>query len=142
MIQYALKCADGHTFDSWFQSAAAYERLEQAGMVACAVCGGGGVEKAMMTPRVGSAREEVAPSAQLRDEPNLAETAMTELRRRIEKDSEYVGGKFASEARAMHLGDIPHRSIYGEARLEEARQLAEDGVPVAPLPFVPTRKAN
>lgn len=140
MIQYALKCSDGHTFDSWFQSASAYERLEQAGMIACAVCGGGGVEKAMMTPRVGVARED-APS-RISDGAGPAERKLSELRRHIEENSEYVGGKFASEARAMHLGDIPHRSIYGEARIEEARRLAEDGVPVSPLPFLPSRKAN
>lgn len=140
MIQYALKCADGHTFDSWFQSAAAYERLEGAGMVSCAVCGGGGVEKAMMTPRVGSSRDDGPGS--LREQASPAEQAMAELRRRIEANSEYVGGRFVNEARAMHLGEIPHRSIYGEARLDEARQLVEDGVPVAPLPFLPNRKAN
>ena len=140
MIQYALRCADGHTFDSWFQSAAAYERLEKAGMVACAVCGGGGVEKAMMTPRVAAPRDKAQP--RLSDPATPAEQALAELRRQIEQNSEYVGGRFVSEARAMHSGDIPQRSIYGEARLDEARRLAEEGVPVTPLPFLPNRKAN
>ena len=140
MIQYSLKCADGHSFDSWFQSAEAYERLEKAGMVACAVCGGGGVEKAMMTPRVAASRRE--ESVALTRPASPAEQAMAELRRQVEENSEYVGNRFVTEARAMHDGDIPQRSIYGEARLDEARKLAEDGVPVAPLPFLPQRKTN
>ena len=138
MIQYALRCPDGHSFDSWFQSAEAYERLASAGLVSCAVCGGGGVEKAMMTPRVATARAH----ATLSEPASPAEQALAELRRKIEANSEYVGSNFATEARAMHDGDIPHRNIYGEARLDEARKLAEDGVPVAPLPFMPNRKAN
>ncbi|GHF49000.1 DUF1178 family protein [Seohaeicola zhoushanensis] len=141
MIQYALRCADGHTFDSWFQSADAYERLASAGMVVCAICGGGGVEKAMMTPRVAASREP-APPAKLREPASPAEQALAELRRKIEENSEYVGARFVSEARAMHAGDAPERAIYGEARLDEARKLAEEGVPVAPLPFLPNRKAN
>ncbi len=71
-----------------------------------------------------------------------AEAALKELRRKVQDNSEYVGQKFATEARAIHLGDAPERSIYGEASSEEARKLVDDGVPVAPLPFVPTRKAN
>jgi hypothetical protein len=50
--------------------------------------------------------------------------------------------RFATEARAIHAGNAPERSIWGETKPEEARALIEDGVPVAPLPFVPTRKAN
>jgi hypothetical protein len=68
--------------------------------------------------------------------------ALAALRREIEANSEYVGLRFAAEARAMHAGDVPARPIHGEARAEEARALLAEGVPVAPLPFLPTRKAN
>ena len=71
-----------------------------------------------------------------------AEAALRELKRKIQEHSEYVGRDFAAEARAIHEGAAPERSIYGEANAEEARQLIEDGVPVAPLPFTPTRKTN
>ena len=73
---------------------------------------------------------------------STAEQALADLRMKVESESEYVGLNFAAEARAMHAGDAPERSIYGEAKFEEARALLEEGVPVAPLPFTPTRKAN
>lgn len=148
MIQYALKCAEGHDFDSWFQSAAAYDKLAAAGMVQCAVCGSTQVEKAMMTPRVrpgskaAAAPEEVTPDRPLSQPASAAEQALAELRRKVEENSDYVGMNFASEARAMHLGEAPERPIYGEAKAEDARALIEEGVPVAPLPFLPNRKTN
>lgn len=148
MIQYTLKCADGHRFDSWFQSAEAYDKLAAAGMVSCAVCGSAGVEKAIMTPRVRPARAASQPTpdpseqGSLSQPANDAEKAMTELRRKIEENSDYVGKDFAREARAIHEGDTPERAIYGEANPEEARALIEEGVPVAPLPFIPNRKTN
>ncbi|HHI81754.1 MAG TPA: DUF1178 family protein [Rhizobiales bacterium] len=149
MIQYALKCAEGHTFDSWFQSAAAFEKLISTGMLTCAVCGGTQVQKAVMMPQIRPARKAAEPgppatpaSASLREPVGPAERELAELRRKIEQNSDYVGKDFASEARAMHDGDVPLRSIYGEARADEAKKLIEDGVPVAPLPFIPARKTN
>ncbi len=143
MIQYALKCVDGHSFDSWFQSAGAFDKLVAAEMVSCAVCGTTQVEKAIMTPRVSSVRapeaDKPAPSIRL---SSPAERAIRAMRRRIERESDYVGLNFAAEARAMHEGDAPERAIYGEARPEDARKLVEDGVPVAPLPFLPNRRNN
>lgn len=145
MIQYALKCADGHSFDSWFQSSDAFDKLHAAGMVACAVCGSTEVEKSVMAPRVQASRDKAQPDAPRRplSEPaSPAEQALAELRRRIEANSDYVGRNFAAEARAIHEGEAPARSIYGEARPDEARALIEDGIPVAPLPFRPQRKSN
>ena len=152
MIQYALKCAEGHDFDSWFQSAAAYDKLAAAGMVHCAICGSSKVEKAMMTPRVRPGRksaapepdtaEQTVPDRPLSQPANAAEQALAELRRKVEETSDYVGMNFAAEARAMHQGEAPERPIYGEAKAEDARALIEEGVPVAPLPFLPNRKTN
>ena len=141
MIQYSLKCAEGHAFESWFKSADAFDRLAGAGMVACSVCGSSDVGKAVMAPRIGNGREE-APARPLSKPASEVERKLAELRRKIEANSEYVGPRFATEARAIHEGDAPERSIYGEARADEARKLLEDGVPVAPLPFGPTRKSN
>ncbi|MBK0328560.1 DUF1178 family protein [Rhodobacteraceae bacterium F11138] len=143
MIQYALKCVDDHCFDSWFQSAEAFETLISSGMVSCVVCGSTKVEKAIMSPRVSASRTSQEKEAGPLSQPaSPAEQAIADLRRKIESESDYVGVNFAAEARAMHEGDLPERSIYGEARPEEARKLLEDGVPVAPLPFMPNRKAN
>lgn len=157
MINYTLKCKNDHRFDSWFQSAGAFDKLKAAGMVACAICGDTSVEKAMMAPRVRPARSaaaqpegEAAPvsapptsaPAPLSAPTSPAEQALQDLRKHVEETSDYVGKDFASEARAMHVGDAPERPIYGEAKIDEAKALIEDGVPVAPLPFNPTRKSN
>ncbi|WP_083100892.1 DUF1178 family protein [Pseudophaeobacter leonis] len=169
MINYSLKCAEGHSFDSWFQSATAFEKLAAAGLLACSYCGSSKVEKAIMAPRVRTGRKAVsaigepertagaAPGDQ-DDAPAAARTGQAEapaappaaemqkmlgeLRRKVEANSDYVGKDFASEARAMHLGDAPERAIYGEAKPEEAKALIEDGIPVLPLPFGRNRKTN
>lgn len=151
MIQFSLKCAEDHRFDSWFQSAEAFEKLRARSMVTCAVCGSVDVEKALMAPRVRASRarteeqaetDEASKAGALSQPASPAEQAMSELRRKIEENSEYVGGNFAREARDMHDGATPERAIYGEARPEEARELIKEGVPVAPLPFIPGRKSN
>ena len=140
MIRYALRCDKGHAFDGWFRSAEGFDALRQAGQVGCAICGSHAVEKAPMAPAV-PARDEAA--ARPLDAPgSAAEQALAELRKRIEAGSDYVGTEFAREARAMHEGEMPSRPIHGEARLEEARKLIEDRVPVAPLPFRLRRKVN
>jgi hypothetical protein len=145
MIRYALNCDQNHQFESWFQSATAFEKLQTAGMISCAECGSINVAKDLMAPAVRPGR---ALQAKAETRPTLSgpasadELALTAMRREVEANSEYVGMKFASEARAIHLGDAPDRSIYGEARIEDARRLIEDGVQVAPLPFLPRRKAN
>ncbi len=140
MIRYALRCDKAHEFESWFASAAGYDALRAAGHVACPACGSAHVEKALMAPQV--ATGEAAERPRLDQPQSEAEVALAELRRQIEANSEYVGMNFAAEARAIHDGDAPARSIYGETRGDEARKLIEDGVPVAPLPFLPGRKAN
>jgi len=150
MIQYTLKCSHDHRFDSWFQSAGAYDKLRSAGMVACAVCGDTEVTKAMMAPRVRPARNSPEPRetpGSGGDRPLAApataqEQALADLKKKVEDSSDYVGMNFATEARAIHDGDKPERAIYGEAKIEDAKALIEDGVPVAPLPFRATRKSN
>ncbi|TNJ41987.1 DUF1178 family protein [Phaeobacter sp. B1627] len=175
MIRYSLKCAEGHGFESWFQSADAYDKLLGAGMVVCTQCGSSEVAKALMAPRVRPARtaarieagaadgtaDEAAPTetgetaATLADAATPKETttalsapaselerAIAALKKQVEANSDYVGTDFAKQARDMYLGDAPARSIHGEAKLEDAKALIEDGVPVLPLPFAPNRKMN
>jgi hypothetical protein len=137
MIRYNLSCDKGHDFDSWFQSAAAYDTLAARGHVACALCGSTAVTKALMAPNVRPTDKTALAAPQTDLEQKLAA-----LRQQVEENSDYVGLSFAAEARAMHEGTIPERAIYGEARLDEAKKLLEDGIPVAPLPFLPKAKAN
>ena len=155
MIRYALKCPGGHAFESWFQSSSAFEKLVAEGMIACPECGRAeGIEKALMAPRVSPAKNRAAPvrdedagkqeaaSALTSPEARARRKAIAALQARIEANADYVGMKFASEARAIHEGLAPDRPIYGETRPEEAKALIEEGVPVTPLPFIPKRKTN
>jgi hypothetical protein len=137
MICFSLRCSNEHQFDSWFTSSAAYEGLRTAGHVSCPICGDSAVDKALMAPALASPK----PVAEAAPPQDLAQK-LAQLRQMVETNSDYVGMNFAAEARAMHLGDIPARPIYGEARGDEARALIEDGVPVAPLPFIPRAKVN
>ena len=141
MIRYDLRCKEGHVFDGWFRSSDGFEQMRAAGQVVCAQCGSGQVEKLLMAPSVskdGAGRERpLAPKP-----GNEAEAALAKLRAHVEANSDYVGLRFADEARAMHEGRSEHRSIHGEARPAEARKLVEEGVPIAPLPFIPKRQTN
>jgi hypothetical protein len=145
MIRYTLKCGAGHGFDSWFKDAAGFAALQAAGQVVCPVCGSSEVEKELMAPAVRPARkaEAAAPAR-----PDLSapasdlEEKIAALRRQVEENSEYVGMNFAAEARKIHAGDAPERAIHGEAKPDEARAMIEEGLPVAPLPFLPARKVN
>ncbi len=156
MIRYALKCSRDHRFESWFASGAAFDKLASTGMISCPECGTTeGIEKALMAPGIVPSGRHDTParpeSQQPRPAPDTPLSApgdearrkvLAELQARIEANADYVGMKFASEARAIHEGLAPDRPIYGETRPEEARALIEEGVPVAPLPFAPRRKTN
>lgn len=131
MIRYALRCDRAHRTDSWFGSSEDYDRLAGLGLVVCSVCGSDNVEKDVMAPAVAGPAPERALSAPA----SPAEQALAELRRRIEATSEDVGRNFATEARAIHEGESPRRSIIGEATPAEARALHEDGIPVSRLPW-------
>jgi len=131
MIKYALKCSDGHVFESWFENADAYEKLNKAKMVSCAICGITEVEKTLMAPQVAASRKKTKLSEPASD----MEKAIKNLRKKVEANSENVGTNFASEARAMHYGDKPERAIYGQAKPDEAKSLIDEGVPVTPLPW-------
>jgi hypothetical protein len=145
MIRYSLKCQGDHGFDSWFASAEAFQALHSAGQLSCPVCGGTEVRKDLMAPSVRPARKAAptdAPRPDLSAPASELEAKIAALKKQIEANSEYVGMNFAAEARAMHAGDAPDRPIHGEAKPEEARAMIEEGLPVAPLPFLPARKVN
>ena len=142
MISYALKCDQGHVFDSWFQSAAAFDALAKGGHLSCSVCGSDTVSKAVMAPRVTVSTKTPTPAGSLRPTTGDAENPVAALRRKVEENAEYVGKDFTRQAREIHLGQTPERAIYGEARPDQARSLIEDGVPLIPLPFGPRRKVS
>lgn len=148
MIRFALKCENDHRFESWFQSNAAFDALLVRAMVTCPDCASTVIEKELMAPKVRSSGKAVPPATTEPAQPmtNAPDpelvAAIQKLRAHVEKNSDYVGADFVSEARAMHDGDKPMRAIYGEARAEDARKLIVDGVPAMPLPFIPRQKTN
>ena len=141
MINYTLKCDQNHTFDSWFKSAEAFEMLVKKSMVVCSECGSTKITKAIMAPNVSTSRKKDNKPSELEKKSKLKNDIL-ELKKKIEANSEYVGNNFANEARSMYLGETPERSIYGEAKTDDAKKLIDDGIPVMPLPFLPAKKAN
>jgi hypothetical protein len=159
MIRYTLNCERDHSFESWFQNSAAYDKQAKRGLVTCPVCGSAKVEKAIMAPRLARAdAPEPAPPPNLPavapNAPPPAPTAKTpmaimspqerelrqklkELRDHVTKNSNYVGKSFPEEARKIHYGETEHRSIYGEASPDEAKALHEEGIDFHPLPILP-----
>ena len=137
MIKYALGCAEGHEFESWFPDSAAYEKLRKRGLVACPQCGSVEVGKAIMAPAVVGAERATAekPAEGLVDDKRREARAMiTRLRHEIETNTVDVGARFPELARAIHNGDEPERAIRGKASLDEAKALIEEGVGVMPMP--------
>jgi hypothetical protein len=167
MIRYALACSKGHTFESWFQNSAAYDKQAKRGLVECPVCGNSKVEKALMAPTLAgtkkrgrpslpaampapsaaaqvtpgtSTAEAPSPVAMISPEEREFRSKLKELRDHLTKNADNVGRKFPDEARKMHYGETEHRSIYGEASPEEAKELHEEGVEFHPLPVLPEER--
>ncbi len=141
MICYSLVCSENHTFESWFANAQAYNKLKKQNLLSCSVCGSTNVEKAVMAPNL-SAKTKKGPDQK---QPNLSESepqkAMSALKNHLKNNSEDVGNNFAVIARGMHEGEIPERSIHGKTSISEAKSLAEEGIPIIPLPWF-DRKTN
>jgi hypothetical protein len=139
MIKYALRCKDGHQFDAWFASSAAYDKLAAAGQVACTNCGSADVSKALMAPSIVSGRSapERTPVATAEPVHREAVELMRKLKAFVEQNSENVGPRFAEEALKIHYQEAEPRGIRGEASESELRTLHEEGVEFYPLPVMP-----
>jgi len=164
MIRYALACDQGHGFESWFSNSAAYDKQRKRSLVTCPLCGSAKVEKTIMAPNVGAGTtmsEPAGPQADISPAPPAPLPAppppknpvammspperelrqkLKELRDHIVKNANYVGPRFPEEARKIHYGETAHRSIYGEASPEEAKELHEEGIEFHPLPILPDDK--
>ncbi len=158
MIHYQLRCESGHEFDGWFAGSAAFERQADARLITCPVCAGTDVTRALMAPslsRKGRVIEhEPEPSSTLDPPkpprppalpaaaaggvmPDAVRAVLGKLRAEVEKNCDYVGENFAAEARKIHNGEAPARGIYGESTDEQAEALADDGIEVARIPWIP-----
>lgn len=151
MIRYALVCDEGHEFDSWFRDADAFEGQAARGLVSCARCGSTRVAKAIMAPSVARRDRDGAPAPAARpaapepvalidDRQRELRGAIRALRAEIEAKTEDLGARFPEEARRIHEGEAPPRSIRGAASLEDARALIEDGIEILPIPVLPDER--
>jgi hypothetical protein len=134
MILFDLRCAKGHVFEAWFRDSASYDGQAKSGAVACPACGSRKVEKAPMAPRIGKSSEV---KSQMATELAEMKRQLQELRAQVESNCDYVGPKFAEEARRIHHGEVAHRDIYGEATDDEAKELTDEGVEFARIPWLP-----
>jgi hypothetical protein len=156
MIHYQLRCGAEHSFDGWFKDSASFEKQAKRGLLECPVCGNASVDRALMAPSVPKKgrpmRNEIVPMPPAAPEPapNPASIAvqvpalpahmravLQRMRAEIEEKCDYVGDDFADEARRMHHGSADARGIYGETTAEDAESLAEEGIEVARIPWVP-----
>ena len=162
MIHYQLRCSADHAFDGWFRDSAAFDEQAGRGLVSCPACGGTSVMRALMAPAVGRRRaapvqvepahseaKAVPPSPAASPDspaqqpavggalPDQVRSALQRLRAEVEKRCDNVGSRFAEEARAIHDGKSPSRGIYGDATPEEAERLADDGIEIAQIPWLP-----
>jgi hypothetical protein len=140
MIRYDLVCSCGHDFDSWFRDAAAFDKASAAKAVTCPVCGGGDIRKALMAPSLSTSRKREAAALKVAA-PDPRQLAMREMlkqvREHVEANADYVGNRFAEEARKIHYEEVEPRGIYGEASPEDARALIDEGIEFHPLPALP-----
>jgi hypothetical protein len=139
MIKYELKCRKDHVFEGWFYDSATYDEQAASGKVVCPVCNSRKVSKAPMAPRIGKSKGEKAAAEA--KEMAAAMKVLGEIRDHVEKNADYVGDQFAEEARKIHYGETDKRNIYGEATKEEAKELVEEGVDVAMIPWLPRSDA-
>ena len=146
MILYDLRCSQGHKFEAWFKDSGSYDKQAKRGDVECPVCSDTSVEKAIMAPRLSSSTRKKGsehdtpisrgPHSDERASEVAREIldAVGKVQRHVEENCDYVGDKFADEARAIHHGDSEERGIYGEATKSEVEDLLDEDIPVMPVP--------
>ncbi|HEY8288748.1 MAG TPA: DUF1178 family protein [Acetobacteraceae bacterium] len=167
MIHYQLRCSQDHEFDGWFKDSTAFERQAKRGLVECPACGDTKVARALMAPAVATREVSSVPATPVQPASDQGESPvraaqgtaqaapqraamaaggplpahlmamLQRMRAEVEKNCDYVGPAFADEARKIHRGESDKRSIYGEATPHDAETLAEEGIDVSRIPWVP-----
>lgn len=137
MIRFSLHCDHAHEFEGWFRDNADYDTQTKRGFVECPICGSKTIGKSLMAPAVSTARKKDKIAVAAHAEQKRMMAALKDMVEKVRENADYVGDKFAEEARKIHFGEVETRGIYGEATSEEVRELAEDGVEFMPLPVFP-----
>lgn len=141
MIRFTLQCEHDHGFEAWFRSSEDYETQRKRGFITCPECGSTKVEKSLMAPGVaGTKKSKQMPVAAPKTPPAKMLEMMRAVRDHVVENSDYVGEKFAEEARKIHYGETEKRGIYGETSADDAKALTEEGVEFFPLPALPEDK--
>ena len=153
MIRYTLACDKGHQFESWFADSAAYDKQAKRKLVTCPMCASAKVDKTIMAPQISTSKKrakaaeapasvaaENTPVAMISPQEQEFRTKLKELREHMTKNSDNVGAKFPEEARKMHYGETEHRSIYGEASPQDAKEMLEEGIEFHPIPVLPDER--
>jgi hypothetical protein len=163
MILYRLRCKEEHEFDGWFRNGATFDAQRESGALECPVCGTATVSKALMAPSIASGRHaseplsaEASGSDTQAGEIQAGETHANEIqavhpvmrqvaelkrqlramRRLVEENCDYVGDRFADEARRIHYGESEANGIYGETTPEESERLREEGIEFGSMPWI------
>jgi hypothetical protein len=137
VIRFSLVCDNDHEFEAWFRSNDDFDTQSKRGFVECPACGSKKVGKALMAPSVSTGRKKEQIALAMGEAQKQALAQLKALAEKVRENADYVGDKFAEEARKIHFGETEARGIYGEATLDEARSLAEDGVEFMPIPVFP-----
>ena len=141
MIKYQLRCNKEHEFEGWFADSTACDDQLESGAVQCPICGSAKVSKAIMAPRIGKGGNRKAVSVSPGQEAVQLKQALRSLREQVEANCDYVGEEFAEEARKIHYGESDARGIYGESSEKEAGELADEGIEVSRIPWLPREDA-
>jgi len=137
LIRFSLICDHDHEFEGWFRSSDDFDKQKKRGLIDCPECGSHKVQKALMAPAVSTSKKQEKMALAMSAEQRRIMGEMKALSEKLRENAEDVGNKFAEEARKIHFGETEPRGIYGEATPDEAKSLAEDGVPFMPLPVFP-----
>jgi len=137
VIRFSLICEQDHEFEAWFRNNDDFDKQKKRGFVECPSCGSKKVAKALMAPAVSTGRKKEKIALAMNEMQKKAMAEIKALSDKIRENADYVGDKFAEEARKIHFGETEARGIYGEATVEEAKSLAEDGVGFMPIPVFP-----
>ena len=141
MIRFSLACDKAHEFEGWFRSNDDFEKQNKRGLVDCPTCGSNRVHKALMAPAVSTGRKREKIALAMGDRQRAAMAELKALSEKMRENADYVGDKFAEEARKIHYGETEARGIYGEATDQEHQELEEEGVEVARIPWLPRSDA-
>ncbi len=137
MIVFNLSCSVcAFSFEGWFENTKDYNKQIRKGLVSCPSCNSIQIKKGLMAPNISK-----KSNSKISKKNKSIASNVTKLRKMIEKEFDYVGDKFTEEAKKIKYGEVKERSIYGEASIEQTKELMDEDIDVLPLPFS-TKKTN